>query len=908
MVKTKFHFRHMLLCTAAGLIISSSALADEPTFETSEIRIQSQSLETAINDLAAQTGTVIVVPGALTSGIRSGTVTGTMTPVEALARLLQGTQLTYTIDEQGAIIVSKAEARGSSGDAASLEDTAGDDGSDVAMLGTVTVTGTRLDPLNQLQKGATDSLTGLSLSLLETPRAASRVSEITIDRYGMEDVDDLLSAVPGTFTASFFGVPGNLNVRGTLADTYFQGFKRIENRGNYSSNLSAASYVEVLRGPASPIYGPGKVGGLLNFIPKTARGEKTDYVDTVSGSVTGTYGSYDKKVLAGELYIPAGRGGFSIFGEREDSGSYYDNIDPEHTNLQGTYVGDLNDDWSVELNAMYFEESGRIQVPGWNRVTQDLIDNGTYITGWDTDIQDTDGDGYLSYEEIDSAVGAYYGTSNIRQIAEYYGAPLPEFALDEGVGTTKLDGSNILAAKGDYNDTNTFTAYAGLERSIGETGTLKFQAFVDKMENQRFNSFGFAADYEAQAEELRASYGFKKDFGTILTTDNVVGIGYRHHDAKQYETFLSGYIASDRRDLSVGAQANDRIMAIRFDEDGTPLWDSRYDMEWSSRSAFAVSDMKLYDRLALLLGWRYDYYEAEAINTGETVYGIADELVEDSDGAQSWSVALRYETPYGITPYITYADSRSLESTQTGGLSTGTINANLFISPSELKEAGAKFSVLNGNLFGGLAYYEQFRRQTDMLGNVDGTTAKGFELEVHWLASDNLSFAASFTDQETKVDAPGAGKGEYLQVRPDQFGVDNVLGYGGTFAFNNAGYVAELADGYAIKTIPDNVASLYGTYTSDRFEMAGMDAQAGATLGATYVSETGGIFPDDIVLPSYTLANGAAFLEIGNVTVSANVDNILDERYFTPSAEVYKEVAVMPGLPRTYKLTVKYRF
>lgn len=908
MKKTTFSIRHLLFCSAASLILSNSALADEETFSKADIRIPSQPLETAINDLSMQTGAVIVVPGALTDGIRSGTVSGVMTPVEALSKLLQGTQLTYTIDEQGAIIISKVEVRGATGGAASLETSAGDSETDVAVLGTITVTGTRLDPLNQLQKGATDSLTGLSLSLLETPRAASRVSEITIDRYGMEDVDDLLSAVPGTFTASFFGVPGNLNVRGTLADTYFQGFKRIENRGNYSSNLSAASYVEVLRGPASPIYGPGKVGGLLNFIPKTARGDDKEYVETIGGSVSATVGSYDKKLVSGEVYIPAGKGGFSLFGEYEDSGSYYNNVDPQHKNLQGTYVGDLNENWSVELNAMYFQESGRIQTPGWNRVTQDLIDNGTYITGWDTDIQDTDGDGYLSYEEIDAVVGANYGTSNIRQIAEYYGANRPEFALDEGVGTTKLDGSNILAAKGDYNDTDTFTAYAGLERTIGESGTLRFQAFMDKMENQRFNSFGFAADYEAQAEEARASYAFKTDFGSVITTDNVVGVGYRHHDAKQYETFLSGYIASDRRDLSVGAQANDRIMAVRSDEAGKPVWDSRYDMEWSSRSVFAVSDMKIFDRLALLVGWRYDDYDANAINTGQTVFGIANKLVKDSDGVQSWSAALRYETPVGITPYITYADSRSLESTQTGGISTGTIAANLFISPSELREAGAKFSVLNGNLFGGLAYYEQFRRQADQFGNVDGTTAKGVELEVHWLASDNLSFAGSVTDQETRVDAPGAGKGEYLQVRPDQFGVDNVLGYGGTFAFNNAGRVPELADGYTLTTIPDRVASLYGTYTTNRFRLADLSSQAGVTLGATYVSETGGILPNDIVLPSYTLANGAAFLDLGNFTLSANVDNIFDERYFTPAAEVYKEVAVMPGLPRTYKMTIKYRF
>ena len=42
--------------------------------------------------------------------------------------------------------------------------------------------------------------------------------------------------------------------------------------------------------------------------------------------------------------------------------------------------------------------------------------------------------------------------------------------------------------------------------------------------------------------------------------------------------------------------------------------------------------------------------------------------------------------------------------------------------------------------------------------------------------------------------------------------------------------------------------------------------------------------------------------------LSVNVDNIFDERYFTPSAEVYKEVAVMPGLPRTYRVTLKYQF
>lgn len=881
----------LLLSTAFGAPLAGSMACAQQVENTPQaIAIAPQSLEGAIESLAEQTDLVIVAPSGYTQNLRSGAVSGEMTPLEALETLLSGTNLTYRVAEGGAIVIEPIDVG-----AAAPEDL-------------IIVTGRRVDPLDQLQKSATESLTGLSRTLMETPRSASRVSEITIDRLGMENVDDLLAAVPGTYTASFFGVPGNLNVRGTLADTYYQGFKRIENRGNYSSNLDSAAYIEVLRGPSSPIYGPGKVGGLLNFIPKTARSTTEDgYVDSLTGSVTATYGSYDKKVIAGEVAIPAFNGGFHLFGEYENSGAYYDNIDPESLSLQGTFVTDLAENWSFEANAMYFDESGRIQTPGWNRVTQELIDNGTYITGRDTDIQDTDGDGYLSYGEIDAVMGAYGGTSNLRQIAEYYGSNQPEFALDEGVGTTKLDGNQIFADTGDYNDTTTLTGYASLSRTFNDDSHLDFEIFSDHVENQRFNSFGFAADYEATAVELRGSYTFHTDAGGHVSADTVIGAAYRTHEAQQYESFLSGYLAFDRRDLSYGATANDRILSP-LTVDGEPQWDSRYDMEWNSKAAFGVSDITMFDRLSFLLGVRYDYFDLEAINTGETVFGIADTLVEDEDGATTWSVSARYETPFGLTPYVTYAEPRSLESTQTGGVSTGTINAGLYISPSELKEAGVKFSLMDGNIFGSVAYYDQYRRQTDSYGNVDGTTSEGVEAELHWLATDNIRIMSSATVQETRVVEPGAGNGEYLQVRPDQFGVDNVLGYGGTFAFNNAGYVESLADGYKLTTMPDNVFSLYGTYTFGPFDLQGQSVVSGVTFGATYVSETSGIMEDDIVLPEYTLAKLAGFVDAGPVLLSVKIDNLFDERYFTPSAEVYKEVAVMPGLPRTYSLNLKYSF
>ncbi|MGX8271083.1 TonB-dependent siderophore receptor [Brevundimonas diminuta] len=854
------------------------------------IRIEAQSLDRAVVALAEQTGTVIVAAGVTLDNRRSSVLTGSMTAAEALARLLEGANLTFRRDPNGAfVIVSAAEAR-----------------AETTQIGDVVVTA-RFDPLSRLQKGATDSFTGLDRSLLETPRSASRVSSDTIARYGMENVDDLVAAVPGAYTASFFGVPGNLNVRGTLADTYFQGFKRIENRGSFSSNLGAAAYVEVLRGPSSPIYGPGKVGGLLNFVPKSARGVDARYADEMSGGVNVTVGSYGRRNAAADLVVPVGEGGIALYVEREDSDSYYRNIHPEHLNLQATYVGDFGDGWSGEVNLMHFEESGRIQSPGWNRVTQNLIDNGTYITGRDTDLVDLDGSGMIEYGEIDAAFGAWGGTSNIRQIKEYGGKNNPKFALDEGVGTTKLSRRNVMADDADYNDSRTFTAYAGLQKEMANGSVLAIKAFMDDIENQRFTSFGFAADYDARALEGRVTYSFPSRFGQHVSADTVVGAGYRDHTAKQYESFLSGYIALNRRDLSRGSTAGDRIAAPLM-KDGVQMWDSRHEMEWNSRSVFAMSDITIFDRFSILAGLRWDDYDLKAINKGETVFGLKDTWVENGKAAMTWSLSARYETPWGLTPYVTFAEPRSLESTQTGGVSVGTVTSNLFISPSELKEVGVKFSLLDGALFGGAAYYEQFRRRTDMLGNVSGNTSEGFELEAHWLATDRLSFTTALTLQETRVDAPGKGKGEYLELRPEQFGLDPASAYGGTFAVNNAGTFAELADGYVVRTMPDTVFSLFGAYTTEPFNLMGAEASAGFTAGATYVSETGGVFENSLRLPAYTLAKAAAYVKVRNVTVSANIDNLFDEEYFTPSAEVYKEVAVMPGLPRMFRVNLAYRF
>ena len=127
-------------------------------------------------------------------------------------------------------------------------------------------------------------------------------------------------------------------------------------------------------------------------------------------------------------------------------------------------------------------------------------------------------------------------------------------------------------------------------------------------------------------------------------------------------------------------------------------------------------------------------------------------------------------------------------------------------------------------------------------------------------------------------------------------------GYGGTYAVFS---LAQLRPGnYTDTLIPRRVISLYGTYTSDRFEWG----RVGATLGVTSVSSTSGVIPGAVRFPAYGLVNGSAYVERGPWRLSGNVDNLFDKFYFTPVADVYSNVAALPGVGRTFKVSLRRSF
>ena len=269
------------------------------------------------------------------------------------------------------------------------------------------VTVSARDQAGLLERQPNDTVFGLDKALLDTARQASFASAETLSRYGVQSINDLVAVAPGAFTDSYYGVAGALNLRGTLAETYFRGFKRIENRGTYPTPLGAADRVEIVRGPATPAMGPSKVGGFLNFTPKSARGEH-GFLDQPTGDIEVEGGSYDHKRLTGGLGLPVklgqAEGGVYVYAEAEDSHSFYRGIHPSHQLGQVSADLDLGNGWSTAFGGMVYHSDGTVQTPGWNRVTQALIDHGTYQAGRNTVLVDTNGDGRLGHAEADAGV------------------------------------------------------------------------------------------------------------------------------------------------------------------------------------------------------------------------------------------------------------------------------------------------------------------------------------------------------------------------------------------------------------------------------------------------------------------------------------------------------------------------
>ncbi|MFL6578096.1 MAG: TonB-dependent siderophore receptor, partial [Povalibacter sp.] len=526
---------------------------------------------------------------------------------------------------------------------------------DSATLDTVVVEG---DRINVIPTEKLESVFGFGKTAVETPRSVTTISKEMLDKVLITEIDDLVALTPGSFTQSFFGVAGSLDVRGTPGENYFRGVKRIDNPGNYPTPIGASDRIDVVRGPASPIYGPSKIGGYLNFVPKSARASTGQYLNQPTGEIGVTTGSWGKKVITAEVGGPSELFskplGYYLYTEFENSGSYYDNTSTDQSIYQASFDMNLSDKSRLEFGGMYQDFKGN-QVAGWNRLTQDLVDHGTYITGSPKSL-DTNGDGLLSDTESAAGdIGAFIFAPSLRSASSIQTtlAGHPNMAL-ENPGTTHISGNKVLVQDDDTLEDEVLTMYFDYLFDSGEGFTATNKVFYESLDNVNENAYGFSQMANTWVAEDQFIVGYQFEPMGPVELNIQVSPSIRHQDFEHGDNFDYEYF--DRRDITLaGSPIDRRTMATR----GQEFYSQHTVGDFTDYALAAMADVTFFEKLNLLAGARYDYLDMKSEILADSTDSPGTKA-DDTDSAVSWSASLSYQLPYGLRPYATVAEQSTL--------------------------------------------------------------------------------------------------------------------------------------------------------------------------------------------------------------------------------------------------------
>ena len=782
------------------------------------------------------------------------------------------------------------------------------DDSDALVQETVAVTGS----LRALPVDDVGSVFGFDKNLVEIPRSASTISAEQLERFGITDIYGLVAQAPGTFTNSFFGVGGALDIRGQAGETYFRGVRRLDNPGNYPTPIGASDRIDIVRGPASPIYGPSKSGGYMNFVPKTARLSAGQYIEEPEGEIRYTGGSWDKSVLAASITGPAKIGdqlfGYHLYAELEDSGSFYENIGTEQTILQAAFDTEINENLRVEFGGMYHDYKGK-QNGGWNRLTQDLIDNGTYVTG-QAQVLDTDGDGEISPFEF-LAVGEFspfFVPPSAATDADF--ADLGFLAL-ENVGTTTLSRSKTIQSEDDTLENELVTLYFDVIYENDNGLEIKNQMFYEAYENLNENDYGFSQFHDSWVFENKfvVTKEFELEWADITAQ---VSPSVRHTDFLHGDDFFFEYF--HRVDLTQGFNArSNRLLSTEANANFSNYVEGNY-TNWAIAG---LIDIETDIGLNFLLGLREDLVDAESTALADFEIFRDDDLsASDEENGTSWNISVSYEIPgTSIIPYFTAAEQTVVVAGQGAEISpealaqtdndspTGEGSDQAFLSATELTEFGVKGNFLDDRLYAAISYYEQERTDRNVQSitvNQDIKT-EGVEAEMRWAVTDKLLLTAAYTNtkvvNQTILEAGEQfsflGAGDLINVS------DPSIYYGGQpFGLTALGGTEE---GAKRAGIPENLYSFTATYEFDN----------GLAISGS-VTDVEEVFSGQsqvVRLPAYTLVDIGASYAVDNWLFRVNILNATDEEYFRANfTELFGSTIVLPEEPRSVQASIIYKF
>ena len=734
---------------------------------------------------------------------------------------------------------------------------------------------------------ADNSLRGLfgeSLSAANTPRSVTSLSKEAMVALNINDLHDIVKAAPNAYASSGFGTPSLPSIRGQLGELFQDGIRRQAGNNGFGLPLSfnSVEQLNVVKGPSPILFGSTqRNGGFVNLQTKVAPTLGREGKATFRAA---RWDQYSAQVDYGQS-IKEGESGFRLSAEYVNEGSFYDFVETESTNLFIAYRYTPSEALTWDISGEYYDTDYPDNA-GINRPTQDLIDNGVYITG-----QGVQANG-----------------------SEVAGAG----AIVSPTGEVKIPRHRVFTHPDDINGANTTVLRSHLTYQYSPKIILRNLSYYQYLEREEIaqNSFVEIID-GAHTFENRSELDYT--WSTSQTT--TVGLALRLNDVLGYSQFtteadnpidLTGPLSNRVIPLTDAQKA--RLVEIRPNVFVSP--GAQYDVDGDGNGDFNLSDTtdsrawqsglmlqqqsKWSERLTTVAGIRLDYYDVAAQDP------LAPEGVEAaSDNYSDTLTSYQFSAVYGLTEkinlYAVFSENDATSNSMAGGTVLGAdnqINPLNFATENTLYEVGVKLTP-NDRWYAEASLFDQTRSLRNRDGSNSGIATQGAELQVFYQNEQVwVNGAYSYLDARFDDSAAFQETAQVLDVF-DSSRPDIIEGTG----VGSPSFAAFAPSNTRVQGIPSQIASLN----------AGWQVNGKFAVGASFLYTKS--FPLDFLQTVYirdqiALDINADYRVNEQLRLRADIINVTDEENWQPVFEggYFGATLVMPNVPRHLQLTMQYAF
>lgn len=555
-------------------------------------------------------------------------------------------------------------------------------------------------------KGSTGTKT--DTPLIETPQSISVITKDQIEAQAIDNLGGVLRYTPGA-TGDLYGTDNRglgLQLRGISNANgvfYRDGLQLKESNFTLFTALDSygAERYEVLRGPASVLYGQASPGGIINYVSKRPTEETLREVEFGGGSFNHYEGKFDFSgaINADKSLL------FRLTGAAHMGDTQTDFVKDDRIFIAPAITWQPDADTSLTILANYQRDRS-----GW--AMQYLPAEGTVTPGENGQVLPNSrfvGEpGFDSYNNDQASIGyefehRFNETWQVRQHARYVYLTHTEQGVF-GAGLLKGDPENPQPDDPPY---GTYSRYADAGGTRLSGVTIDNQAQADFDTGPLAHTLLVGLDYKRYTYR---DYASSADVGTIDIFNPVYGSPVGD---------LTPYTDTDTTQQQVGLYAQDQIKLGNW---------------------------------RLTLGGRQDWADAKVYDNLAGGY-----IPEQKDNAFTSRAGLVYLADNGLAPYVSYSESfQPVAGTDSNG--------NLLVPETGRQyEIGLKYQPTGWNSFITVSAFDLARQNVVRYGGTGSPDdifqtgeirSRGIELEAVASLDAGLDLRAAYTFLDTKITSP----------------------------------------------------------------------------------------------------------------------------------------------------------